>query len=91
MCRVLVGATPSGLLSFVSPAYGGSTSDKQIVERSGLQSLCESGDSILIWRFVVLDMFAPFNVQVKIPTFFRNKNQMQKSNVILHDRKVLKQ
>ena len=79
--------------SFVvwSPAYCGSTSDRQIVERSGLPSFCESGDSIMADKgFVVLDMFAPFNVQVKIPTFFRNKNQMQ-SNAILHDLKVLKQ
>ena len=73
MCRVLVRATPSGLVSFVSPAYGGSTSDRQIVECSGLPSLCESGDSVMADKgFVVLDMFAPFNVQVKIPTFFRN-------------------
>ena len=86
--KVLVGATPSGLVSFVSPAYGGSTSDRQIVERSSLPSLCDSGDSIMADKgFAVQDMFAPFNVQVNIPTFFRNKNQMQ-SKTILHDRKV---
>src|SRR6218665_2214572 len=34
--KVLVGATPPSLVSFVSPAYGGSTSDIQIVKRSSL-------------------------------------------------------
>lgn len=42
--KILVGATPGGLVSYVSPAYGGSTSDKQILERSSLLSLCGPGE-----------------------------------------------
>ena len=34
--KVLVGCTPRGLVSYVSDAYGGSTSDRQICERSDL-------------------------------------------------------
>lgn len=44
--KVLIGATPGGLISYISPAYGGSTSDRQIVERSPLTNICEPGDSI---------------------------------------------
>lgn len=44
--KILVGATPGGLVSFVSLAYGGSTSDRQLCERSSLMNLCEPGDSI---------------------------------------------
>ena len=32
--KVLIGATPEGLVSYVSQAYGGATTDKQIIEES---------------------------------------------------------
>lgn len=86
--KVLVGATPSGLVSYVSPAYGGSTSDRQIVERSDLPSRCDSGDSIMADKgFDVQDLFAVRDVTINIPSFFRKKNQMCTKKV-LHDRKV---
>ncbi|XP_014681283.1 PREDICTED: uncharacterized protein LOC106820842 [Priapulus caudatus] len=45
--KILVGSTPGGLASYVSPAYCGSASDRQIVERSNLQSLCDPSDEIM--------------------------------------------
>lgn len=58
-----IGATPSGLLCHCSEAYGGSTSDRQILERSHLLDKCESGDSIMADRgFNVQDIFAPRGV-----------------------------
>ena len=42
--KVLIGITPGGLVSFVSSAYGGSTSDRQICERSHLTNSCDPGD-----------------------------------------------
>ncbi|XP_045459131.1 uncharacterized protein LOC123669575 [Melitaea cinxia] len=45
--KILVGATPGGLLSYCSQAYAGSISDRQAVERSELLKKCKSGDSIL--------------------------------------------
>jgi len=42
--KILVGSTPGGLVNFVSDAYGGCTSDRQIVKRSNIVQLCESGD-----------------------------------------------
>lgn len=70
--KIFVGATPGGLGSYVSPSYGGSTSDRQICERSLLMTKCDHGDSIMADKgFNVQDLFAPYDVSINIPTFFR--------------------
>ncbi|CAC5417615.1 unnamed protein product [Mytilus coruscus] len=74
--KLLVGATPGGLINYVSPAYGGSTSDRQIFERSNLSSICDKGDSIMADKgFNVQDLFAPYDVSINIPTFFQKKKK----------------
>lgn len=73
--KVLVGATPDGLLSYCSPAYGGSTSDRQILERSNLIQQCQKGDSIMADRgFNVQDICASQGVAVNIPHFLKGKH-----------------
>lgn len=68
--KVLVGSTPGGLISYVSNAYRGSTSDRQIVERSELKNMCSPGDSIMADKgFNVQDLFASNVITVNIPTF----------------------
>ena len=42
--KVLVGIMPSGVITFVSPTYEGSISDRKLVEFSGLLDLLETGD-----------------------------------------------
>ena len=74
---MLVGATPGGLISYISPAYGGSTSDRHVVERSPLVNICDPGDSIMSDKgFNVQDLFAHQDAKVNIPTFFKKKNRM---------------
>ena len=86
--KLLVGATPGGLVSFISASYGGSTSDRQICERSTLTRLCDSGDSLMADKgFNVQDLFAPSNVTINIPTFFRKKNRMT-GKCVMRDRKI---
>ena len=86
--KLLVGATPGGLVNYVSPAYGGSTSDRQICERSKLLTLCDKGDSIMADKgFNVQDLFAPYDVTINIPTFFRKKNRMT-GKTVLKDRAI---
>ena len=86
--KVLAGITPGGLCSYVSPAYGGSTSDRQIVERSTVPQSCDPGDSVMSDKgFNVQDIFAPYNVSVNIPTFFKKQNRMP-GKTVLKDRKV---
>ncbi|XP_041360664.1 uncharacterized protein LOC121376926 isoform X1 [Gigantopelta aegis] len=86
--KTLIGASPGGLISYISPTYGGSTSDRQIVERSNLLSCVDPGDSIMADKgFNVQDLFAPINVAINIPTFFRKKNRMS-GNIVMKDRKI---
>ena len=45
--KVVVGSSPGGMISHIPDAYGGSSSDRQLVERSDLAQKCHSGDSIM--------------------------------------------
>ena len=89
--KVMVGCTPRGTVSYVSSAYGGTTSDRQIIERSTLcsdTSLFEPGDSIMADRgIMVQDLFAHKNVQVNTPTMLKGKSQLEPEE-IHRDRKV---
>ncbi|XP_047999956.1 uncharacterized protein LOC125237058 [Leguminivora glycinivorella] len=81
--KVLVGATPGGLLTYCSQAFAGSISDRQTVERSDLLSKCQSDDTILADRgFTIQDMFADKNITVKIPSFLKGKSQLPGLTVI---------
>ena len=86
--KVLVGVTPGGMVSYVSDAYGGSTSDRQIVERSNLPRMCDPGDVVLADKgFNVQDLFAPYDVTVNHPTFFTKKNRLT-GDLVMKDRKI---
>jgi hypothetical protein len=89
--KVMVGCTPRGTVSYVSDAYGGSTSDRQIMERSPLCT--ESGifwknDSIMADQgIMVQDLFACKDVFVNTPTMLKGKSQLE-PEVAHKDRKV---
>ncbi|KAL5011040.1 hypothetical protein ScPMuIL_013345 [Solemya velum] len=86
--KVLVGCTPGGAVSYISDAYGGSVSDRQIVERSAMMNMCDPGDSIMSDKgFNVQDLFAHQDVAINIPTFFKKKNRMC-GKTVLRDRKI---
>ena len=46
--KAIIGISPSGLITYISPAYGGSASDRAIIEGGPLLSMCDSGDSIMV-------------------------------------------
>lgn len=80
--KVVVGATPGGLVSYVSPAYGGATSDRQITERSQLPTMCDHGDDVMADKgFNVEDLFLPYQVRLNIPTFLSRKNRLTNKTV----------
>jgi hypothetical protein len=43
----LVGISPSGVVTYISDLYGGSTSDKEITRQCGLLQLLEPGDAVM--------------------------------------------
>ena len=86
--KAIIGITPGGLTSYVSPAYGGSASDRIIVERENLAAKFDAGDSVMADKgFNVQDIFAPHNVAINTPTFLRKKNQLSTTEIV-HDRKI---
>jgi len=72
----LVGVTPGGQVSYVSPAYGGSTSNHQIVERSDLIRICNPTDSIMADKgFDVQDIFAALDVTINFLQETKTQNE----------------
>jgi len=80
--KVLIGCSPGGLISYVSPAYGGSVSDRQVVERSNLPDMCQPKDSIMADKgFNVQDLFAANDITVNIPTFLPKESYVRQTSV----------
>ena len=86
--KVLAGCTPGGLVNYLSPAYGGSASDRLLCERSPLMTRCDPGDSIMSDKgFNVQDLFAPYDITLNLPTFMTGKNQLP-PQALAKDRKI---
>ena len=84
----VVGVGPDGLIIYCSQSYGGSTSDRAIVERSDLFKKCEPRDSIMADKgFIIEDLFAPHDVFVNIPSFRKGQTQLP-GIIISRDRKL---
>lgn len=67
--KCLVGVAPNGVITFVSKAYPGSTSDKKIVEHSEIMKQMVPGDLILADKgFLIKDLLPP-GVSLNIPPF----------------------
>jgi len=86
----MVGCTPRGAVVYVSDAYGGSASDRQIIERSDVVKnfSFQEGDSIMADRgIMVQDLFAAKNVKVNTPHMLRGKHQLSATEVV-EDRRI---
>lgn len=83
--KVLVGIAPGGGFTFVSSAYPGSISDKNIVIKSGFlyPELWEPGDAIMADRgFLIADYVHPLGVELIIPSFLKGREQFTESEVV---------
>jgi len=81
--KVLIGITPSGVMSFVSKCYEGSISDRKLVEVSGLLENLEPGDEVMADKgFQIQDLLAPLGVRLNVPPFLSGSSQMPESDVI---------
>ena len=89
--KTIIGCSPRGLVSYISSSYGGSTSDRQIIERSEMvndKTKFESGDSIMADRgLLVQDLFANKNVKVNTPSMLHGKSQLE-PEVVVRDRRI---
>jgi len=88
--KTMIGCTPRGVVTYISDAYGGSVSDRQIIERSSLIAkypFC-SGDSIMADRgIMVQDLFASKNVKVNTPHMLKGKHQLAPAELV-EDRRI---
>ncbi|XP_069105937.1 uncharacterized protein [Argopecten irradians] len=74
--KFLIGITPSGVISFVSEAWGGRISDRQIVIESGLLDLLEPGDNVMADKgFTIADLLKERLCTLNIPPFKGKSNQ----------------
>lgn len=75
--KVLVGMTPGGLVSFVSSSTcGGSVSNRQLIEESGIVEKCDPGDEVMICSQVnVEDLFSHRHVTVNMPDVRQRKRK----------------
>lgn len=89
--KAMIGCTPRGLISYVSDAYGGSASDRQIIERSELLSEPErfsKHDSIMADRgIMVQDLFVMHDVHVNTPIMLKGKSQLEPDEIV-RDRRI---
>jgi len=88
--KTMIGISPRGQVIYVSPSYGGSASDRQIIERSPLvkDHMLSPGDSIMSDRgIMVQDLFSNQNVHVNTPTTMRGRNQLDAQTVV-KDRRI---
>lgn len=76
----MTGETPAGLISFISPAYGGRVSDNIIFEQSKIISMMDKKDIVLADKgFTMHDYCKKYDVTLCTPFFLRDKRQFSKS------------
>lgn len=82
--KVLITVSPSGAVTFISGAWGGRVSDKELTLKSGLLNLVNEGDVYLVDRgFRCQEMFAAKGARLLIPAFTKGKNQLSGAEVTL--------
>ena len=75
--KFLVGITPNGMISFVSPCFGGRASDKFIVQKSGFLNNVEPYDQIMADRgFKIREDLMLFQATLAIPPSTTGNQQM---------------
>jgi len=73
--KFLVGISPSGFISFLSPCYGGRASDKFITKDSGFYDLLERDDEVMADRGFQIKIILRY-CKLVVPPGARTKSQM---------------
>lgn len=80
--KFLVGISPSGVITFVSDAWPGKTSDCQLTEECGLLELLEPNDSVMADKgFTIADLLEKRQCFLNIPPFRGTSGQFSTDEV----------
>lgn len=71
--KTLIGVAPNAVITHVSKLFPGSTSDKAIVENSGVLNHFKPGDLILADKGFLISDVVPVRVSINIPSFLYNR------------------
>ena len=75
--KLLIGITPQGVVSFISDAWGGRTSDKYLTEHCGFLKKLLPGDVVLADRgFDVSESIGMCQAKLHLPAFTKGKKQL---------------
>lgn len=80
----MVGVTPAGLISYVSPSYGGRASDKSIFEQSRvIEQLEPYVDHIMADKgFLIDEICASYGIKLIRPPFLKKKKQFNQKEAV---------
>ena len=79
----LVGISPGGAITFVSQLYTGSTSDREMVRRSGLFDLpFNDKDSAMADKGFTIEDLLPLGLSLNLPPFLGGSSQMPAADVV---------
>ncbi|XP_041948199.1 uncharacterized protein LOC121709131 [Alosa sapidissima] len=78
--KAMVGMSPHGALTFISPLFEGSMSDKEIFRQSGIQNLLTPDTAIMVDKGFLVDDLAPGTVYR--PAFVIQRAQMAEADVL---------
>ena len=82
--KILIGCTPNGAISFISPMYVGSVSDVELTHVCGFLEKLEgkSGISVMTDRgFTIKDMLSDIGVELNIPPFLEGRPQLPQDDI----------
>jgi hypothetical protein len=84
--KALIGVAPNGVITYISDLYPGSTSDRKIVQHSGVLNRMEPGDLILADKGFLIKDLLPAGVHVNIPPFLDTPQFTEEQ--VLHTEKI---
>ncbi len=79
--QYLVAIAPCGLIMFISPAYGGRSSDKFFTSDSGFLEYLRPGDEVLADQgFTIRDLLCERKVNLTIPAYTKRGTQLSEED-----------